>query len=230
MLQAVIIVAGGIGERSGQMIPKQFVEILQKPIIIYSAEKFLEYNSNIHLIIVCHNQYIQHCQSIFEKYFHTIKYNIIEGGATRFHSVKNGLEFLHQKNFEGIVAIHDAARPCISNQLIQKCFDTAQQKGNAIPVIPLSESIRKIDGDKNTFVNRENLRIVQTPQCALFATIYKAFQQEYQPIFTDEANVLENYGEKIHLIDGEKNNIKITYPIDFKLAEIILSNQKSIYE
>ncbi|MEW6772420.1 MAG: 2-C-methyl-D-erythritol 4-phosphate cytidylyltransferase [Bacteroidota bacterium] len=225
MSEAVIIVAGGIGERSRQNIPKQFVEILQKPIIIYSAEKFLRYNSNIHLIIVCHKQYIQHCQNIFEKYFHTSKYNIIEGGATRFHSVKNGLEFLHQKNFEGIVAIHDAARPCISNELIQRCFQTAQQKGNAIPVIPLSESIRKINDNKNTFANRDNFRIVQTPQCAVFSTIYKAFQQEYHPIFTDEANVLENYGEKIHLIDGEKNNIKITYPIDFKLAEIILSNQ-----
>ncbi|GAB4449855.1 MAG: 2-C-methyl-D-erythritol 4-phosphate cytidylyltransferase [Bacteroidia bacterium] len=226
--QAVIIVAGGIGERSGQNIPKQFIEILQKPIIIYSAEKFLKYNSDIHLIIVCHKQYIQHCQKVFEKYFHATKFSIIEGGATRFHSVKNGLEFLYQKNFEGIVAIHDAARPCFSLQLVQRCFEIAHQKDNAIPVIPLSESIRKIDGDKNTFVNRENLRIVQTPQCAVFSKIYKAFQQEYQNIFTDEANVLETFGEQIHLIEGEKNNIKITYPIDFKIAEIILSNQNNL--
>ncbi|GAB4209439.1 MAG: 2-C-methyl-D-erythritol 4-phosphate cytidylyltransferase [Bacteroidia bacterium] len=227
--QAVILVAGGTGERSGQKIPKQFVEILNKPIILHSAEKFFYYNSQIVVVVVCHNTYTEKCQNLFRQYLpdaENIYYT--NGGETRFHSVKNGLEFLRQINFEGVVAVHDAARPCVSVSLIKRCFEIAAQKRNAIPSVPLNESIRQIKDDNNTMVFRENYRIVQTPQCANFSTLYNAFQQPYQPVFTDDANVLETFGEIIHLIDGETTNIKITYPMDFIIAENILSSQQKI--
>jgi len=227
--QAVIIVAGGTGERSGQKIPKQFVEILSKPVIIHTAEKFFTYRSQIVTLVVCHNEYMERCQSLFQKYFYDIKnIHYATGGPTRFHSVKNGLEYLMHLNFNGLVAVHDAARPCVSVSLIKRCFETAQQKGNAIPAIALKESIRQIKNESNTMAFRDNYRIVQTPQCADFSLLYNAFQQPYQPIFTDEANVLETFGETIHLVAGENTNIKITYPIDFIVAENILSSQQKI--
>jgi 2-C-methyl-D-erythritol 4-phosphate cytidylyltransferase len=227
--QAVIIVAGGTGERSGQKIPKQFVEILSKPIIIHTAEKFFTYHPQIVMLVVCHKEYMERCQELFQKYFFDVKnIHYTTGGPTRFHSVKNGLEYLMHLNFNGLVAVHDAARPCVSVHLIRKCFEMAQQKGNAIPAIALNESIRQIKNESNTMAFRDNYRIVQTPQCADFSTLYRAFQQPYRDIFTDEANVLETFGETIHLIDGETTNIKITYPIDFIIAENILSSQQKI--
>lgn len=223
MNKAVIIVAGGIGERSGQKIPKQFIDIHQKPIIIHSIEKFYKYDSNILITVVCHSDYIAHCQTIIQTHVSNYSIDIVAGGNTRFHSVKNGLIHLHQLNFNGIVAVHDAARPCVSSYLIKKCFDAAMEKNICIPAIPLNESIRKVsDNGSNTYVSRKDYRIIQTPQCANFSLLYNAFQQDYIELFTDEANVLEHYGEKIYLIEGEQNNLKITYPIDFKIAEILL--------
>lgn len=222
MHTAVIIVAGGTGERSGQHIPKQFVSIHNKPIIIHSIKKFFQYNPNILTIVVCNKNYLNDCQYLLNQYFPDKKIHITTGGETRFHSVKNGLEYLHQLHFEGIVAIHDAARPCVSKDLIQQCFEVAKKNINAIPAISMNESIRKVEGNSNTMAYRENFKIIQTPQCAEFSILYKAFQQNYQPVFTDEANVLETYGIKINLVEGEKNNIKITYPIDFIIAEHLL--------
>lgn len=223
--QSVLIVAGGIGERSGKNIPKQFVELNNKPIIIHSAENFFYYDSDILMIIVCHPDFLNTCKKLFQSYLPEKSIHFTTGGETRFHSVKNGMEYLKQINFQGIVAVHDAARPCVSTTLIKKCFETAQLKGNAIPAIPLNESIRKITGDKNTIAYREEYKIIQTPQCADFSVLYNAFQQNYQNIFTDEANVLESYGKELFLEEGEKTNIKITYSIDFYLAEKILSTQ-----
>ncbi len=224
--EAVIIVAGGAGERTQKNTPKQFVEINNKAIIIYSVEKFIQYNEEMIVVIVCHEKYIKHCHKLIEKYFKG-NINIINGGETRFHSVKNGLEYLNKINFSGIVGIHDAARPCLSVQLIKRCFEDAQQYKNAIPAIPLYESVREIKNNSNTTINRNRFVIVQTPQCAIFSIIYKAFQKEYQEIFTDEANVLESYGEQMYLCEGERENIKVTYPIDFKIAETILQNKKN---
>jgi 2-C-methyl-D-erythritol 4-phosphate cytidylyltransferase len=227
MNYALVLVAGGIGERSQQKIPKQFVEINQTPVIIHSLNSFLKFHSDLMAVIVCHPNYINVCQNLIQKFF-SDKSNIFitKGGETRFHSVKNGLEFLQSKNFSGIVAVHDAARPCLSQSLIQRCFKMASEKGNAIPSIPLNESIRIIKNNENTMADRSQFVIIQTPQCAEFSILYKAFQQKYQPIFTDEANVLETFGEKINLCEGEKNNIKITYLIDFEIARLILEQNK----
>lgn len=228
--QSLILVAGGIGERTKKNIPKQFAHINGKPVIIYSLEKFLSYNPHIFTVIVCHAQYLDYCKQLISQYFDKhYRIHIITGGDTRFHSVKNGLEYLNQNHYHGIVAVHDAARPCISISLIQRCFETAHLHGNAIPCIPLTESIRKVINGQNTMTNRNEFVIVQTPQCADFSMIYHAFQNHYQPTFTDEANVLESAGQRIYLCEGEKNNIKITYPIDFEIASLIL-NHTNIYE
>ncbi len=225
---ALVLVAGGVGERANRSIPKQFVEIHRKPVLIHTLEKFIEYDKDIISVIVCHPQYIDYCCEIKKRFLGNYEISIITGGKTRFHSVKNGLNFLRSIDFNGIVAVHDAARPCINTKLIARCFDTAYQFGNAIPAIPISETIREIKGENSIVADRNKYVIIQTPQCAQFPTIFQAFQQDYQPIFTDEANVLEYYGEKIKIVEGEKNNIKITYPFDFELASLIL--QSNLYE
>lgn len=220
---AFVVVAGGVGERTQKNIPKQFVEIHQKPIIIYSLEVFSKVHPDALIVIACHKEYIEYCKTLIQKYLPTSSnIVVIEGGKTRFHSVKNSLDFLHQIKFSGIVAVHDAARPCITTQLVQTCLQEAEKYTNAIPAIPMYESIRQITTNGNTMVDRSQFVVVQTPQCAMFDTIYKAFQQTYKEIFTDEANVLESFGIPIHLCDGDKNNIKITYPIDFEIASLIL--------
>lgn len=224
--RGVIVVAGGVGERAGKNIPKQFVPIANKPILVYSLKKFLDYDANIVAVVVCHSEFLQHCQNIVDAFFQNRNITIIAGGETRFHSVKNGLEYLKKINFTGIVAVHDAARPCVDSELIKRCFKTAEEYGNAIPTLPLSESIRELKNGTTTIADRSKFVIVQTPQCAKFSILHSAFQQVYQPIFTDEANVLEHYGEKIYTIDGDNNNIKITYPKDFEIAHIILQRQQ----
>lgn len=223
--KAVVLVAGGSGERSKSKIPKQFVELSQKPILVHALEPFINFDKTIMVVIVLPAEYQVYAKEIVSKYFpNTSEIHYTQGGETRFESVKNGLEILQQLQFKGIVAVHDAARPCISKTLIKRCFELAEKKGNAIPVIPMTESIRHVNASDNTFAQRENFVIVQTPQCADFKTLYNAFQQSYQEFFTDEANVLEHFGEKINLCEGEKHNIKITYPIDFEIAKVILKS------
>lgn len=230
--KGLIIVAGGVGERAGKNIPKQFVEIDNKPVFIHSLEKFFEYDKHIMCVVVCHSDYIHQCKNLIQYFLSDKNITVITGGETRFHSVKNGLEFLKKINFDGIIAVHDAARPCINIDLIKRCFEKAIQFGNAIPVIPVSESIRELceasfgKDETTVMADRNKFVIVQTPQCAEFSVLYKAFQQDYQSIFTDEANVLEFYGEKINIVEGDKNNIKITYPIDFEIAQLILQKEK----
>ncbi len=223
--KAVVLVAGGSGERAKSNTPKQFVELYQKPILVHALEKFISTYKDIICIIVTHESYLSYTKEIVSRYFpNTFEIHYTQGGKTRFESVKNGLEMLNQLQFNGIVAIHDAARPCISKTLINRCFEIAEKKGNAIPVIPITESIRYINGSDNKFVRRDDFVIVQTPQCVDFKTLYNAFQQAYQEQFTDEANVLEHCGEKINLCEGEKHNIKITYPIDFEIAKVIIES------
>ena len=220
---AFVVVAGGVGERTQKTVPKQFVEIHQKPIIIYSLEIFSKIHPDASIVIACHKDYIEYCKMLIQKYLpSSSNISVIEGGKTRFHSVKNGLVFLNQLKFSGIVAVHDAARPCITSRLVQNCLNEAEKHSNAIPVIPMYESIRQITPNGNTMADRSQFVVVQTPQCAMFDTIYKAFQQPYKDLFTDEANVLESFGIPIHLCAGDKNNIKITYPIDFEIASLIL--------
>ncbi len=216
----IIIVAGGSGKRIKSNIPKQFIEVNGKSLIVYTIEKFFNYNPDIGMCVVVHQDHLQHLNDLLQKYFPDKKISTTLGGETRFNSVKKGLELVEPDNT--IVGIHDAARPMVSVETIQRCFETAAQKGNAIPVINVTESLRIIENNTNKSVNRNNYKVIQTPQCFNASAIKKAFEQDYSSLFTDDASVLEKTGEKIFLVDGNVENIKITHETDLILAQHLL--------
>lgn len=216
----VIIVAGGTGSRMQSSIPKQFIEIKEKPILIHTITKFLAFDEFIHIIVCVHPDYLTDAHFMLAEYFPDKNIQVVAGGETRFHSVKNGLQKI--TNPFDIVGIHDAARPFVSHDTIKRCFETAAQKGNAIPVAPVNESLRMVVNGINKAVRRDDYKTVQTPQCFLVSKIKAAFEQSYSPFFTDDATVLESMDEPIYLVEGNKENIKITHPDDLKLAELYL--------
>ena len=222
--QYVIIVAGGTGSRMQSNTPKQFIEINGEAIIVRTIKAFLNYNSLIKIIISVHKDFKVYLEELLIK--HGLNKNNIQitlGGETRFQSVKNGLSLIEDQN--AIVGIHDAARPFVSIQTIKTCYDTAKEKGNATPFVFVTDTIRKVDGQFNSSVDRSLFRIIQTPQCFLASKIKDAFAQEYNPIFTDDASVLEYNGEKINLVEGNIENIKITTPFDLSIAKTLLNNE-----
>ena len=158
-----------------------------------------------------------------QKYFPNTKIKIVLGGETRFHSVKNGLTTITDDN--SLVAIHDAARPLVSKETIERCFVSARENNSGIPIVKVSESIRSVDGNKSVAINRDNYRIVQTPQCFKTNMLQKAFEVEYKNSFTDDATVFENVGQVVNLVEGNIENIKITLPSDLLIAEALLKKE-----
>ena len=213
----VIIAAGGSGSRFNSTLPKQFVELESIPMLMRTMEAFHQAIPKIQIILVLPPEHIYLWEELTKKYKIEISHEVVTGGETRFNSVKNGLDVI--SGDEGFVAIHDGVRPLVSKDLIQRVFKVAEDKGNAIPVISVNESLREVKGDKNAPVNRDDFRIVQTPQCFELTTIKKSFRQSYSAEFTDEASVVEANGDKINLIDGDTINIKITTPADLLIAE-----------
>lgn len=198
-------------------LPKQFIEVNGEPIIIKTINCFYKYNPQIKIIISVHKDFKVYLEELLQMFhLETKNIQITLGGDTRFDSVKNGLALISENS--AIVGIHDAARPFVSLQTIKNCFDAATIKGNAIPCISLNESIREVHPHKNIAVNRNNYKIIQTPQCFLASKIKKAFEQSYSPLFTDDATVLESMGETIFLVEGNVENIKITTPYDLLIA------------
>jgi 2-C-methyl-D-erythritol 4-phosphate cytidylyltransferase len=219
--RTVIIVAAGSGKRLKHPIPKQFLELKGKPVIMHTAEAFYKYDPQMEFIIVLASDKVAFWNDLKKKHAFQIPHKIAIGGATRFHSVKNGLQKVEKGN---IVAVHDAARPFVSQDTIKQCFNTAEKEGNCIPTLDIAESVRMANGNTNTSINRLDIKIVQTPQIAKLEIFKKAFLQDYQPEFTDEAKVLENAGYKINIIQGNQENIKITTPFDWKIAMAIIDN------
>jgi len=219
----VIITAGGKGNRMGSGIPKQFMELAGLPVILHSIRAFFDYSNSIRCILVLPEESMDEWKQIMESHPPGVEYELCYGGETRFDSVKAGLELI---NGDGLVAIHDAVRPLVSTSLIKECFDLASRKGNAVPVLPLADSVREISGEESRPVDRDKFRIVQTPQVFEVSLIKKAYQQAYRDSFTDDACVLESFGSKIYLLDGEKRNIKITTPDDMIAAEAFLKEWK----
>lgn len=219
MKKYVIIVAGGSGSRMNANIPKQFIPIAGKPILMHTIFAFHDYLPQIKIVLVLPKIHISSWNKLCDEYNFSIQHEIIEGGKTRFHSVKNGLERIPK---DCIVAIHDGARPLVSKSSISNSFNAAEIFGNAVPVIPINESVREIDKNHNKFVDRKKLRIVQTPQCFKSSIIKKAYEQDYNESFNDDASIAETVGEKIHLVDGNSENIKVTYPSDIKIANALL--------
>ena len=214
-----LIVAGGSGTRMNSAVPKQFLELAGKPVLMRTIEQFSTYDREIEFVIVLPSDYIEYWQKLCAKYNFEIPCRLVVGGATRFQSVRNGLEVLEG---EGLVFIHDAVRPLVSMLTIRDCEETARLHGNALPVLPLTDSLREVSGLKSEHVDRSRFRLVQTPQTFRLSLIKEAFCQPEQDFFTDDATVCEAMGVIIHLTEGNPENIKITSPFDFLIAENLL--------
>lgn len=201
------------------VVPKQFIELHGKPILMHTIQKFFDALPEAVIIVVLAKENQAVWKTLCEQHQFQIEHTLANGGATRYESVKNGLE---QVPDAAVVGIHDAARPLVSKDTILKAFEEAELMGNASPAIPLNDSIRRVKGKENTAVDRNHYSIIQTPQCFQSQLIKKAFLKSYQPEFTDDASVLEAYGEKIHLIEGNRENIKITTSQDLIIAEALM--------
>lgn len=215
-----IIVAGGKGERMQTELPKQFIPIADKPLLMHTINKFHQYDATMHLILVLPAIQIDYWQVLCQKHHFHIPHRIVSGGETRFHSVLNGLTTI---SGAGLVAIHDGVRPFVSIETISRCFEMAAEKGSAIPSVEIVDSIRVFDKNENKSVDRNSFCLIQTPQVFQIDLLKKAFKQAYSPSFTDDASVLEAMGERVYLVDGNRENIKITTPYDLELANSFLS-------
>ncbi len=222
MKKYIIIVAGGSGSRMNSAVPKQFMEICGKPVLMHTIQKFTDAIPEIKIILMLPADYLNKWEALCKDYNFNIHCQVAEGGETRYHSVKNGLALAPDAV---IVGIHDAARPLVSKATIVNAFETAEKTGNACPVVPLSDSLRVVKGKENTAVDRSAYYIVQTPQCFHSDLLKKAFLKTYKPEFTDDATVLESFGEKINLIEGNPENIKITTPQDLIFAEALMERR-----
>lgn len=218
----VIIVAGGKGLRMGSEIPKQFLPVASKPILMHTIERFHEYDSKLGIILVLPESQQEYWQQLCKEYHFDIKHQITNGGDTRFQSSKNGLALIPDDT-DGVVGIHDGVRPFVSKEVIEECYETAREEYAAIPVYTVTDTLRYIDkrgGGKN--VLRDDYRIVQTPQAFDISLAKQAFNQSYKEQFTDDASVVESLGCQVTMVEGNRENIKITTPFDIKIAEAFL--------
>jgi 2-C-methyl-D-erythritol 4-phosphate cytidylyltransferase len=215
----VVIVAGGSGKRMGAEIPKQFLELAGRPVLMHTIERFKSFNEAIEIITVLPENQLRHWIDLQKVHSFTVPQTLVKGGSHRFYSVRNGLKFV---SAPGLVAIHDGVRPFVSLDTIKRCFETAEKLGNAIPAISPTESLRILTDQGSIPVNRLHVKQIQTPQVFNAGLIKKAYQQQYCPEFTDDSTVLEKTGEKIHLIEGNRENIKITNPEDLLISTALL--------
>jgi 2-C-methyl-D-erythritol 4-phosphate cytidylyltransferase len=220
MKKIAIIVAGGTGTRMKGKTPKQFIDVNGKPVIIYSFEAFFQYDNSIRFILALNAGYFSLWDEIIKKYPVFSGHTIVPGGKTRFHSVMNALKMVEE---ESLVAIHDAVRPLVSQGTISRCFDVAGINGSAVPCLEISESLREITSAGNRQVDRDRFRTIQTPQVFRSDILKKAYKQKYRISFTDDATVVETTGHKITLVEGNRENIKITTQEDLILAAKILN-------
>ena len=227
----IIIVAGGKGLRMESDIPKQFLPIGGKPVLMRTLERFRAYSSALQIILVLPEAQQDYWRQLCEEYHFNIEHQIANGGQARFHSVQNGLALVPD-DAEGVVGVHDGVRPFPSIEVIRNCYETAREKKAVIPVIPVVETVRQlIDSDSqlsilnsqlSKTVPRDEYRLVQTPQTFDIQLLKAANRQPYNDGFTDDASVVESYGYAITLVEGNRENIKITTPYDLKIAEVLI--------
>ena len=214
----VIIVAGGKGLRMGSDVPKQFLPIGGKPVLMRTLERFREYSPALQIILVLPKAQQDYWKELCQKHNFTVVYQLADGGETRFHSVQHGLALIPD-NAEGVVGVHDGVRPFPNIDVIRNCYETARKKKAVIPVIPVVETLRHVtEGTKP----RGDYRLVQTPQCFDIQLLKAANRRPYNDGFTDDASVVEAYGFDITLVEGNRENIKITTPYDLKIAEVLI--------
>lgn len=221
----VIIVAGGIGTRMGTEIPKQFLPIANKPVLMRTIEKFHHCDPNLGIIVVLPHDQQATWKSLCKEHQFTIPHSIADGGETRFDSSRNGLDLIPD-NCDGVVGFHDGVRPFVSNNVIKTCYDMAREEYSAVPVVPVTDTLRHVDSrTTRTFtVDRSLYRAVQTPQVFDISLAKQAFNQPNRKTFTDDASVVESLGVSINIVDGNKENIKITTPFDLKVAEVLANS------
>ncbi len=218
----IIIVAGGKGLRMGCELPKQFIPLCGKPVLMHTIEAFYRYDNAIDIILVLPVSHQAYWKELCNEYVFDIPHRIANGGETRFHSVESGLSLVD----EGYVGVHDGVRPFASTELIGRCFNEAICRKAVIPVVHSTDSLREmIDEQGSRIIDRSRIRLVQTPQVFAADLLKDAYKQPYSDLFTDDASVVESIDVKIALAEGESTNIKITTPIDLKVGELILNER-----
>lgn len=223
MKKIAVIVAGGTGSRMNNTTPKQFLLLKGKPVLYYTIHSFLQAYDDLEVILVLPEEHVATGQEIIDAFFDYSRIRITIGGRTRFHSVQNGLQLITE---EGIVFVHDAVRCLVSVDLIKRCYNAAIDTGSAIPVVDSKDSVRIVTEDGNEALERNFIKLVQTPQTFHSKILLPAYQIDYKDKFTDEATVVEAFGLKVQLVEGEDNNFKITRPVDMMVAEQALSDTK----
>ncbi|MBK0380907.1 2-C-methyl-D-erythritol 4-phosphate cytidylyltransferase [Mucilaginibacter segetis] len=219
-----VIVAGGTGTRMQSVVPKQFLLLNNRPVLMHTIEAFSNGQTAPQIIVVLHADYHEMWRELCLVHNFTIPHLLINGGETRFHSVKNAIDQISEKNV--LIAVHDAVRPLISEKVIQEAYQSALDNGTAVTAVKSRDSVRQLKEGTTTALNRDEVYLIQTPQTFRSALIKKAYEQPYTALFTDDASVVESSGIKINLIEGSHSNIKITFPEDIAIAETLIK-QKS---
>ena len=217
----VIIVAGGKGLRMGGEVPKQFLPVGGKPVLMRTLERFREAMPELQIILVLPKAQQDYWQQLCREHQFAVEYQLTDGGQTRFHSVQNGLALVPD-DAQGVVGVHDGVRPFVSAEVICRCYEAARESKAVIPVVRVVETVRHLQGASSVTVPRDEYRLVQTPQCFDIQLLKAANKQPYNDGFTDDASVVEAFGYDVKLVEGNRENIKITTPADLKFAEILI--------
>ncbi|MFD0792245.1 2-C-methyl-D-erythritol 4-phosphate cytidylyltransferase [Mucilaginibacter litoreus] len=220
-----IIVAGGSGSRMQSALPKQFIELCGEPVMMHTIRVFHQSKTSPQIILALNPGYHDLWKELCHKYNFKIPHTVVAGGQTRFHSVKNAVDSITEDN--ALIAVHDAVRPLTPLSVIDESYEQAAKNGSAVAAVKSRDSVRQLNGELTSCLDRENIYLVQTPQTFQSALLKKAYEQGYVESFTDDASVVERSGVKIHLIEGSHSNIKITFPEDMAIAEAVL-NKKAI--
>jgi 2-C-methyl-D-erythritol 4-phosphate cytidylyltransferase len=219
MKKSIIITAGGIGKRMGANQPKQFLHLKGRPILMWTIERFFAYDPSMQIILALPEDFMDTWKDLCIKHSFTIQHELIAGGKERFHSVQNALKIA-----EGdFIGIHDAVRPFVDLHVIQNCFQLVIEHLAVVPVIDMKDSLRQLCGKHSVSVNRSQFKLVQTPQVFESQLLRKAYKLPFDESFTDDASVIEALGQRITLVNGNEENIKLTTPFDLKLAEVLLT-------
>jgi len=219
MEKYVLIIAGGLGKRMNSSIPKQFIPIAGKPVLMHTIAKFKNYDPKINILVIIPRVHIRLWKDLCQEFGFAIEHQIISGGKERFYSVKNGLK---QVPKDSLVLIHDGVRPLVSNETIERVVNKSIEKGNAIPFMDITQSVRKLSKGKSRAINRKDLKVIQTPQGFHSDLIKDAYAKRYRKSFTDDASVLEASGYEINLVKGNNKNMKITSSIDIHIVECLM--------
>jgi 2-C-methyl-D-erythritol 4-phosphate cytidylyltransferase len=220
--KTVIITAGGIGKRMGSDLPKQFIVLGGKPILIHTIELFYRYSPEIEIILTLPNDWRGYWETLIDKYYCRVPHLVVNGGEERYHSIKNALKKANGK----YIAVHDGVRPLVSFETLNRCFEALVENEAVVPVLNLKESLRQVKQQDTFAVNRSEFRMVHTPQCFKSETLRKAYEQPFHDKVTDDACLVEDTGVKITLVESNEENIKLTTPFDLLIAEMIIHRNK----